>query len=87
MARFELRLKRSAAKDLEKLPDTKTRRRILERIAALTDDPRPPGCEKLSGQADKYRVRQGRHRIPYEIRDRELLVFVVKIADLRDADR
>ena len=43
MARFELRFKPSVAKDLR---NTKDRvRRLLKRIEALRDDPRPAGCE------------------------------------------
>ena len=48
-------------------------------IEALADNPRPPGCEKLSG-LPRYRIRQGQYRIVYEIRDDVLLVLVVKVA-------
>jgi mRNA interferase RelE/StbE len=44
----------------------------------LADDPRPQGCEKLSGK-DKYRIRQGDIRIVYEIADHEFTVTIVKI--------
>jgi mRNA interferase RelE/StbE len=46
------------------------------------DDPRPQGCEKLSGN-DKYRIRQGEIRIVYGIADRDLVVTVVKIGHRR----
>jgi mRNA interferase RelE/StbE len=61
------------------------RDRILARIGALADDPRPSGCEKLSLQ-DKYRVRQGDYRIVYTIQDAEV-VWVVKIGHRRDVYR
>ena len=64
-------------KDFSAIPK-KDLRRILDRIAALANDPRPPGCEKLSGQ-DRYRLRQGRYRIVYSIQDDELTVWVVKV--------
>ncbi len=41
---------------------------------------------KLTG-ADLFRVRQGRYRIVYEIRDAELVVLVIRVADRRDAYR
>ncbi len=46
-------------------------------------DPRPPGCEKLSS-TDKFRVRQGRFRIVYSVRDEALVVHVVKVARRKD---
>ncbi len=64
----------------------KDRRRIVARIEGLRTDPRPPGCEKLSGD-DKYRIRQGNYRILYEIQDQALIVTVVRVGDLRDVYR
>ena len=57
--------------------------RILNRIKALSIEPRPPGVEKLSGQ-ERYRIRQGVYRILYEIQDNELVVVVIKIGHRRD---
>lgn len=85
MASYELRFKKSVAKDLRPFPKQDIKR-ILQRIRALADDPRPPGCEKLSGQ-ERYRVRQGHYRIVYEIEDSRLTVLVVKVAHRREAYR
>ena len=85
MASYSVRIKRSAAKELEAVPP-KDRKRIVRRIENLAAEPRPPGCEKLSGE-DKYRLRQGNYRILYEIVDRELIVAVVKIGNRRDVYR
>ena len=85
MASYSVRIKRSAAKELEAVP-SKDRKRIARRIESLATEPRPPGCEKLSGE-DKYRLRQGNYRILYEIVDQELIVTVVKIGDRRDVYR
>jgi len=85
MERYELRVKPSVAKDLHTLPKADVRR-ILERIEALREDPRPSGSEKLSAQ-DLYRVRQGRYRILYRVADRELIVEVVKVGHRRDVYR
>ena len=76
MARYSLRFKKSVAKDLRAIPK-KDVRRILRRIEALKDDPRPPGSEKLAGR-EYYRIRQGAYRILYEIHDDVLLVVVIK---------
>ncbi len=77
MASYELVFKKSVAKDLRSIPK-KDVARILQRIEALRDDPRREGCVKLSAQ-ERYRVRQGVYRIVYEIREKELVVMVVKI--------
>lgn len=85
MASYSIQLTRSAAKELERIP-LKDRRRIVDRITALADDPRPAGIERLSGD-DKYRIRQGDCRILYEIVDHELIVAVVRVGHRREVYR
>lgn len=85
MAKYKLVVRRSVAKDLRALPQADIAR-ILARIEALQDDPRPPGCEKLSG-LERYRIRQGVYRILYEIADEVLTVVVVKVGHRREAYR
>jgi mRNA interferase RelE/StbE len=85
VASYSLEIKRSAAKELAQLPP-KDRGRVVARIQALADDPRPVGAEKLSGQ-ERYRVRQGDYRILYEIEDQILRIMVVKIWHRRDVYR
>jgi len=85
VASYSLEIKRSAARELAQLPP-KDRGRVVARIQALADDPRPVGAEKLSGQ-ERYRVRQGDYRILYEIEDQILRIMVVKIWHRRDVYR
>ena len=85
MARYRIVFKNSFAKDLRAIPK-KDVARILRRIDALADDPRPAGTEKLSAQ-ERYRVRQGAYRILYEIADAELIVTVVKVGRRREVYR
>jgi mRNA interferase RelE/StbE len=82
MEKDNLAFKKSVAKDLRALP-TKDIRRILKCLEQLSENPRPPGCEKLSGQ-ERYRLRQGIYRIVYEIQDDVLKVIVVKVGHRRD---
>ena len=77
MAVYELFFKKSVQKDFDAIPK-KDLKRILNRIVTLAENPRPPGCEKLTGQ-ERYRLRQGRYRIVYSIQDDELTVWVVKV--------
>ena len=85
MASYRLVIRRSAGKEIEALPP-KDRRRVVTKIQGLATNPRPVGCEKLSG-AEKYRLRQGDYRILYEIVDRDLIVTVVKVGNRRDVYR
>jgi mRNA interferase RelE/StbE len=83
---YRLLIKSSAVKEIEAIPLKKDRRRLVERIAKLSENPRPSGAEKLSGQ-DKYRVRQGRYRIVYSVDDQNLLVCVIKVGHRKDVYR
>ncbi len=85
MASYSVSLKRSVLKDLEPLP-SHDRVRIMERIGALADEPRPHGCEKLSA-LERYRVRVGDYRIVYSIEDAALVVWVVRVGHRRDVYR
>ncbi len=85
MAKFEIVFKQSVTKDLRGIPNLDVAR-ILARIEALQDDPRPPDSRKLSAQ-ERYRIRQGIYRILYEIRDAQLQVVVVKVGHRRDVYR
>ncbi|MEP6608231.1 MAG: type II toxin-antitoxin system RelE/ParE family toxin [Burkholderiaceae bacterium] len=82
MASYKLAFKKSVARDLRLVPKHDVKR-ILQRIRLLTNDPRPPGCEKLPGQ-ERYRVRQGVYRIIYEVEGAQLTVLVVKVGHRRD---
>ncbi len=86
MAKYRLLIKASAVKEIEAITVKRERRKVIERIARLADNPRPHGVEKLSGQ-EKYRLRQGRYRILYAIEDQNLLVFVVKVGHRKDVYR
>ncbi|MDE2927386.1 MAG: type II toxin-antitoxin system RelE/ParE family toxin [Acidobacteriota bacterium] len=78
MARFDVLIKPSAVKEIEAIASKTDRRRVVTKIRRLADDPRPPGCRKLSGR-DRYRIRVGVYRILHSIMDEQLVVFVVKV--------
>jgi len=85
VASYRLLIKPSAAKELEGLP-LMDRRRVVARMQGLSDQPRPPGCEKLTGH-DLFRIRQGNYRILYEVQDHDLTVTIFKIGHRRDVYR
>ena len=86
MARFEILIKRSAAKEIEAISRKKDRQRIVRKIRQLAEDPLPPGCQKLSGR-DRYRIRQGPYRIVSSIEDDRLIVYVVMVGHRSDVYR
>ena len=86
MARFEVLIKRSAVKEIESIPRKKDRQLVVRKIGQLAEDPRPPGCRKLSGR-DRYRIRQGAYRVVYAVEDERLVVYVVKVGHRRDVYR
>lgn len=85
MAAYEIRLKRSAAKELEDVPK-KERSKIVAKIQGLAKDPRPIGSEKLTA-AELYRIRHGNYRVLYEINDGEVVVTVIRVAHRREVYR
>ena len=85
MASYSVLIKPSAVKELERVP-RRDRLRIVQKIQGLSSNPRPSGCEKLSGR-EQYRLRQGRYRIVYSISDDEQTVLIVKTAHRKQAYR
>jgi mRNA interferase RelE/StbE len=79
-------LLRDAQKALDTM-DAALRGRMIRALRLLEDDPRHAGVIKLSGPDDFYRVRVGAWRIVYAIRDRELVVIVIRIAHRREVYR
>lgn len=80
--RYRIRITSRAAKELHKLPD-RIRTRLEAAIEALADDPRPPRCTKLKGDAG-WRIRVGDYRILYDIQDNVLIVTVLRAGHRRD---
>jgi mRNA interferase RelE/StbE len=87
VARYKVVIKPSASKEIGAAGQKKDRQRIVLRIQSLSENPRPFGCEKLSGHLDRYRVREGNYRIFYSIDDEKLLVDVVKVGHRKDVYR
>ena len=85
MAEYKVYFRESVEKDFRAIPK-KDVRKILHRIESLAVEPRPLGCEKLTGQ-ERYRVRQGPYRIVYSVQDKESTVWIVKVGHRKDIYR
>ena len=77
---YEIKIKRSAQKDLDALDD-KMYIRIDKVIQSLRNDPFPHGVKKLRGGENRYRIRTGKYRILYEVdqRDNTIVIYRIKL--------
>lgn len=82
---YAIELLRSAQKQLAAL-DRQEQFRIIEAIRLLGEQPRPPGCKKLSCR-EAWRIRVGSCRVIYEIYDGRLMVLVVAVGDRKNIYR
>jgi len=86
MAELRITLASSASRELERL-DPPIARRVLGAIQKLSSNPRPPGCVKLAGSKNDWRIRVGHWRILYTIDDEKRTVDIAAIRHRSDAYR
>ena len=82
---YRLTFTPGADRQFRKLPK-QVQASLSPHLDALTQNPRPPGAEKLTGE-DAYRLRVGDYRVLYEVHDKVLLVLVVKVGHRREVYR
>lgn len=73
----------SARKQIRRL-EVSARRRVLQAIGDLSQDPRPPGSAALAGSPGWRRIRVGGYRVVYDIRDDALVVLVLRVGSRGD---
>ncbi len=86
MPEYRIEFAPAAKRQFDRLPRN-LKERIRPHIDALATDPRPHGVKKLADPDALYRIRVGDYRVVYQVRDEELLVLVVRVADRKDAYR
>jgi mRNA interferase RelE/StbE len=86
MAAYRVVMTPAAERQLGR-PPHEAREMIAAALVALGRNPRPPGCTKLAGAEDLWRIPIRRYRVVYQILDDQLIVVVVKIGDRKDVDR
>lgn len=87
MVVYSLTIKNSAAKEIQAISDKGVLARLIERIQALANDPRPPGTEKIAGRSNLFRIRQGNYRVIFSVDDQVKQVCVVKVGHRREVYR
>ena len=83
---YRLEIKKPARAQIARLPRP-IQLRVMAAIVDLAETPRPHGARKIIGGDDAFRVRVGDYRIIYEIVDRVLTVFIVRVAHRKDVYR
>lgn len=83
---YEVYLEGAAERDLRRLP-AEAFHRIIPRICGLAENPRPPGCRKLTGSENDWRIRIGAYRVVYEIDEAQETVRVFRVIHRREAYR
>ena len=83
---YRVFLERAAEKDLKDL-SSKVHNRIIVAIQTLAENPRPPGCLKLIGSDNDWRIRVGDYRIVYEIDDTAQVIRVNRVRHRREVYR
>ena len=83
---YRVLLERAAEKDLGRV-SSPIHDRVIAALQALAKNPRPPGCRKLTGSKNDWRIRIGNYRIVYEIADTRREVRVNRVRHRREVYR
>jgi mRNA interferase RelE/StbE len=83
---YRVLLERAAEKDLRRL-ESGIHDCVIAAIQALGTNPRPPGCRKLTGSKNDWRIRVGDYRVVYEIVDTAREVRINRVRHRREVYR
>ncbi len=83
MESYKVEWKRSAVKELRKLPKDVIVR-IFKAVEQLPENPYPVGVRKLVGSEDSYRLREGSHRIIYTVLSSSLIIEIIRVGHRKD---
>jgi mRNA interferase RelE/StbE len=81
--KYTIVISKSAEKELNNLP-LKDFLSIDKKILALAENPHPAGVRKLTGYKYHFRLRSGKYRIVYTIRDKQLLIEIIRVGHRKD---
>jgi mRNA interferase RelE/StbE len=80
---YSIEIRPAALKALRHIsPPNRTR--VSKAIESLAENPFAPGCKKLAGQDEFWRVRVGDYRVIYTVMQSRLVVLIVKIGHRRE---
>jgi mRNA interferase RelE/StbE len=84
---YQLKIKRSAQKEIDSIPEH-YQDNIISSILSLKNDPSPfPQSKKLKGEEDKRRLTVGDYRVVYSIDERQKIVSIFRVRHRKDVYR
>ena len=83
---YRILLERAAERELRRL-SSENHDRIIRAIQGQARNPRPPGCRKLTGTVNDWRIRVGDYRVVYDIDDVVRVVRVIRVRHRREVYR
>jgi mRNA interferase RelE/StbE len=83
---YTVEFARPALREFKAL-ERSTQLRIATHIEELAENPFPPGCKKLKGEPDHYRIRMGDYHMIYRVERSRVTIIVVKIGHRREVYR
>lgn len=86
MKKYRIEVAKTAERQLRRLEE-RDQLRILRALTSLSAEPHPPGCRKMSGHEDLYRIRVGLFRVIYQIDDDRIIITVLKLGHRKDIYR
>lgn len=86
MSQYSIAISPRARNEIDSL-DKPIKRRIAVSIEGLAKNPHPAGSKKLQGKDDTWRIRVGDYRVLYDIKNKELIILVVKVGHRREVYR
>lgn len=86
MVSYKVEWKRSAIKELKKLPPNIIKR-FIAAADALVEDPFPSDSKKLIGSHHTYRIREGSYRLIYNVLTDAILIEIIKVGHRKDVYR
>jgi len=87
MASYNVKIIKSAQKEIRKLPSKGLRDKVVGIIDSLYANPMPEESKKIKGSKNIYRLRQGAYRVVYKVHKNELLVVIIRVRNRKDAYR
>lgn len=85
MAKYTVVITKTVQRQLKRLPGN-IADKLEQKMIQLEDEPRPLECKKLKGR-DAYRIRMGKYRFIYEVKDNILIITVIKVGHRKDIYR
>ena len=86
MASYKITWKRSALKELEKLPKA-TIGKVVRIVEKLSVNPYPQEVRKMVGVDQTFRIRIGQYRIIYNVLDEVLEIEIIRVKHRKDVYR